>query len=111
MKVQSLNSMALKYTYKVKEITATPRTGRILEGAVNAVKGSAGVFPGGSVTVNAEFDIVEGEGISIEKSAEENLSYTISHGNTSEGESTANQGMYVVKNVFVDTFGHVTGFE
>lgn len=104
--------MASKYTYKVREVSATPRTGRVLEGAANAVRGSVNVITGGSSTnVDANFDIVQGDGISVEKYMENGLSYTISHGNTSEGESTANEGTFVVKNVLVDTFGHVTGVE
>lgn len=104
--------MAYKYTYKVREVSATPRTGRVLEGAANAVRGSVNVIAGsGSTAVDANFDIVQGEGISVEKYMENGLSYTISHGNTSEAKNTENKDTFVIKNVLIDTFGHVTGVE
>ena len=104
--------MASKYTYKVREVSATPRTGRVLEGAANAVRGSVNVIAGsGSTAVDANFDIVQGEGISVEKYMENGLSYTISHGNTSEAKNTENKDTFVIKNVLIDTFGHVTGVE
>lgn len=68
--------------------------------------------PGGGGIIDVDVNIEEGEGIDISRAIQnEKIIYTISHGNTSEGESTANEGTFVVKNVLVDKFGHVIGLE
>lgn len=104
--------MASKYTYKVREVSATPRTGRVLEGAANAVRGSVNVIAGsGSTAVDANFDIVQGEGISVEKYMENGLSYTISHGNTSDALSADKVEKKALAGIGLDDFGHVTSVE
>ena len=103
-----------QYNVILNKFPANPRNKRRsanlgISGSESSSGGS--IFGGGSAVVEADFDIMEGEGISIDKQSVGNLIYTISHGNTSEGESTANEGTFVVRNVLVDKFGHVIGVE
>lgn len=103
-----------QYNVILNKFPANPRNKRRsanlgISGSESSSGGS--VIGGGSAVVEADFDIMEGEGISIDKQSVGNLIYTISHGNTSEGESTANEGTFVVRNVLVDKFGHVIGVE
>ena len=105
--------MGIGVQHKNVRKTALPRTGRTLDAVGGGGYPSAGSVPstGGSSVVEGNFEIIEGKGISVDKQSTGSLIYKISHGNTSEGESTANEGTFVVKNVLVDTFGHVTGVE
>lgn len=105
--------MGIGVQHKNVRKTALPRTGRTLDAVGGGGYPSAGSAPstGGSSVVEGNFEIIEGEGILVDKQSAGSLIYKISHGNTSEGESTANEGTFVVKNVLVDTFGHVTGVE
>lgn len=105
--------MGIGVQHKNVRKTALPRTGRTLDAVGGGGYPSAGSVSstGGSSVVEGNFEIIEGEGISVDKQSTGSLIYKISHGNTSEGESTANEGTFVVKNVIVDTFGHVTGVE
>lgn len=74
------------------------------------IGGGTGTEGGG--TIDIEVNIEQGEGINIGRTIQnDKIKYIISHGNTSEGESTANEGTFVVKNVLVDKFGHVIGLE
>ena len=74
------------------------------------IGGGTGSEGGG--TINVEVNIEQGEGINIGRTIQnDKIKYIISHGNTSDGESTANEGTFVVKNVLVDKFGHVIGLE
>lgn len=74
---------------------------------INNGSGSGGSSGGGS----ADFDIKEGEGISIVKSELGKLSYKISHGLTSEVEDTKNENGLFVSNLYFDAFGHVKSVE
>lgn len=73
--------------------------------------GNIGTGPGGGGTISGDIDILQGEGILIEKKEEGGIKCTISHGDTSKGESSANEGTFIIKNILVDKFGHVTGVE
>ena len=74
------------------------------------IGGGAGSEGGG--TIDIEVNIEQGEGINIGRTIQnDKIKYIISHGDTSDGESTANEGTFVVKNVLVDKFGHVIGLE
>lgn len=80
------------------------------DGLVRRFNGGNSTGGGGSLIT--DIDITEGKGIQIKKSLYgKQLVYEVSHDDTSKGESTANEGTYVVTNVVIDEFGHVTGFE
>lgn len=103
--------MQIGVQHKISRKTALPRTGRELDavaGGGGAFSSGGGSVPGGGGQEPIDINILPGAGIDIEKSG---TSYTIIHGDTSEGESTANEGTFVVTNVLIDQFGHVTGFE
>ena len=40
--------MAGKFTYKVKDVSAAPRTGRMLEGTANAIRGNNTIISSGA---------------------------------------------------------------
>ena len=61
------------------------------------IGGGAGSEGGG--TIDIEVNIEQGEGINIGRTIQnDKIKYIISHGDTSDGESTANEGTFVVKN-------------
>lgn len=95
--------------------TSLPRTGRTLDAVPSGVSSSGGAGSmggGGSVTVDAEFDILHGEAIKVEKTTVSNrLTYTIHHDDTSEVSSTGNTDDVFIQNISVDNFGHVTSLE
>lgn len=105
--------MGIGVQHKNVRKTALPRTGRTLDAVGGVIPSASGGSSsgGGSSTVEGNFEIVEGKGISVDKQSTGSLIYTISHGDTSTSENTANEGTFVVKNVLIDTFGHVTGVE
>lgn len=96
--------------------TALPRTGRALDavggGVVSVSGGGAGTGGGSSVEIEANLDIVSGKGINVSKSQTgETLLYTISHGDTSNVESTGNADDLFIQNIELDQFGHVLSVE
>lgn len=104
--------MAKQYTYSVREITATPRTGRALDAPVRVFSSGGSAGGNGSVTVDAEFDIQSGEGITVNKETiSDRLTYTVHHGGTSTVLSTGNIDDVFIQNIGVDAFGHVTSLE
>lgn len=105
--------MGIGVQHKNVRKTALPRTGRTLDAVGGGGYPSAGSVPstGGSSVVEGNFEIIEGEGISVDKQSAGSLIYKISHGNTSEAKNTENKDTFVIKNVLIDTYGHVTGFE
>lgn len=104
--------MAKQYTYRVREITATPRTGRALDAPVRVFSSGGSTGGNGSVTVDAEFDIQSGEGITVNKETiSDRLTYTVHHGGTSTVLSTGNIDDVFIQNIGVDAFGHVTSLE
>lgn len=93
---------------------ALPRTGRELDAMPGGIVSSGGSIGsgGGSVTVDAEFDILNGEAIKVEKSTISNrLTYTVHHDDTSEATSFEKVDKKALAGVALDTFGHVTGYE
>lgn len=93
---------------------ALPRTGSVLD----AVGGNAGVSSmgnagggGGSVVVEAEFDILSGNAIDVDKNDLGKLTYTINHGDTSNAISTSNHEDLFVQNIELDGFGHVLSMQ
>lgn len=93
---------------------ALPRTGRELDAMPGGMVSSGGSISsgGGSVTVDAEFDILNGEAIKVEKTTISNrLTYTIHHDDTSEVASLEKVDKKALAGVALDTFGHVTGYE
>lgn len=104
--------MAKQYTYSVREITATPRTGRALDAPVRVFSSGGSAGGNGSVTVDTEFDIQSGEGITVNKETiSDRLTYTVHHGGTSTVLSTGNIDDVFIQNIGVDAFGHVTSLE
>ncbi|MCD8137044.1 MAG: hypothetical protein LUH01_14310, partial [Parabacteroides gordonii] len=104
--------MAKQYTYRVREITATPRTGRVLDAPVRVFSSGGSAGGNGSVTVDAEFDIQSGEGITVNKETiSDRLTYTVHHGGTSTATSFEKVDKKALAGVALDTFGHVTGYE
>lgn len=105
--------MGIGVQHKNVRKTALPRTGRTLDavgGGTSSVSSGAS-SGGGSSVVEGNFEIIEGKGISVDKQLAGSLVYTISHGSTSEAKNTENKETFVVKNILIDTFGHVTGVE
>ncbi len=98
--------MNKQYTYKVSEVTATPRSKRktaLVDGVAAALSGGSGGSGSGSVgTITGEY--VAGEGISIALNV-------ISHGMTTDISSLLLTGDSVLRGVGIDNFGHVTSFE
>lgn len=93
---------------------ALPRTGRELDAMPGGMVSGGGSIGsgGGSVTVDAEFDILNGEAIKVEKSTISNrLTYTVHHDDTSEAASFEKVDKKALAGVALDTFGHVTGYE
>lgn len=93
---------------------ALPRTGRELDAMPGGMVSGGGSIGsgGGSVTVDAEFDILNGEAIKVEKSTISNrLTYTVHHDDTSEAVSFEKVDKKALAGVALDTFGHVTGYE
>ena len=93
---------------------ALPRTGRELDALPGGMVFGGGSISsgGGSVTVDAEFDILNGEAIKVEKSTISNrLTYTVHHDDTSEAASFEKVDKKALAGVALDTFGHVTGYE
>ncbi|MCD8134589.1 MAG: hypothetical protein LUH01_01020 [Parabacteroides gordonii] len=93
---------------------ALPRTGRELDAMPGGMVPGGGSISsgGGSVTVDAEFDILNGEAIKVEKTTVSNrLTYTIHHEDTSVASSSQNIDDFFLQNIEVDTFGHVTSLE
>lgn len=104
--------MARQYTYRVREITATPRTGRSLDAPVRGFSTGGSAGGSGSVSIDAEFDILNGEGIVVNKETiSDRLTYTIHHGGTSSAFSTGNTDDVFIQNIGIDAFGHVTSLE
>lgn len=93
--------------------TALPRTGRTLDavGGGSSTSYSGGSVSGGGGTVEANFDIIKGEGISVEKTNVNNLIYTISHYDTSEAVSFEKTDKKALAGINLDGFGHVAGYE
>lgn len=90
--------------------SSLPRTGRTLDavgGTFTSVSGGTGSSAGG-VGEPINISINQGEGIEVDGSE---TSYTISHADTSDASNTENSDTYVIRNVLIDKFGHVTGFE
>jgi len=103
--------MKQTYNYIETYYPAQPRSEYLKK--TSQTGGSSILVSGGSGTgtVTSDFDIFQGEGISIYKNTEDRLAYTISHGSTSDAASTTNESTFVLKNIEIDQFGHVTGFE
>lgn len=106
----------MKTNYKYIETThpAIPRSKRRIESGETAYTSfgiSGGSLSTGQTGINTDVEIKEGEGILVDKNTDGQLTYTIAHGHTSEASSTQNDKTFVVKNIEVDQFGHVTGFE
>ena len=104
-----------QYNVIVNRYPANPRSkkrrgivGGTTTGSASSSSGGGGYGGGGSVTVNANFDITNGEGISVGRELTgETLTYTISHGDTSNAGSTANADDLFIQNIGLDKFGHV----
>lgn len=90
-----------------------PRTGREIDAVGGTGSSSSSVFigGGGSVTVEADFDILAGSGIDISKSNVDKLTYTVSHSDTSDVESIAKKEKRAIAGVSVDGYGHIVGME
>lgn len=101
-----------QYTYQTRHIPSTPRNKRLTDAIQEA--GTAGgsswnsPVPGGSITVEAAFDIQAGNGILVDKKVTDDLIYTVSHDDTSYLDNTANEDVYFIQNLQFDDFGHVT---
>ena len=94
--------------------TSLPRTGRELDAMPGGVASGGGSISsgGGSVTIDTDFDILEGEAIKVEKATISNrLTYTVHHDDTSEAASFEKVDKKAIAGVALDTFGHVTGYE
>lgn len=75
---------------------------------------SGGFYPGGGNgggTVEANFDIIQGEGIGVKKTNVDNLIYTISHDDTSDAISFEKVDKKALAGISLDDFGHVAGYE
>lgn len=105
--------MGIGVQHKNVRKTALPRTGRTLDAVGGGGYPSAGSVPstGGSSVVEGNFEIIEGEGILVDKQSAGALTYTISHGDTSSAASTFNLDDLFVQNIGIDDFGHVTSIE
>lgn len=92
---------------------ALPRTGREIDavGGTGGASNAVFVGTGGAVTVEAEFDIVSGEGVDVSKNTVNKLIYTISHADTSYTESLPKTEKKAVAGMALDGFGHVVGIE
>lgn len=86
-----------------------PRTGRGIDAVGGTGSSSSSVFigGGGSVTVEADLDILAGSGIDISKSNVDKLTYTVSHSDTSDVENTSNKDVFFIQNLKFDGFGHI----
>ena len=90
-----------------------PRTGKVLDaiGSTSISSSGGGTSGGGSAVIEADFDILAGNGIDIGKNASGKLTYTVSHGDTSNVESTSNYGNFLISNLIFDGMGHVLDVE
>lgn len=104
-----------QYNVIVNRYPANPRSkkrrgivGGTTTGSASSSSGGGGYGGGGSVTVNANIDITNGEGISVgSELSGETMLYTVSHGDTSNAGSTANADDLFIQNIGLDKFGHV----
>lgn len=103
-----------QYTYQTRSIPAIARNRRLGDAAqIISSSGSWGNMPagGGQLTVDANFDLIAAEGILIDKNTDGNLTYTISHKDTSAAESILKAHKRAIAGVGLDGFGHVIGLE
>lgn len=104
-----------QYIYQTRRVPAAPRNKRLTDAIqeAGAAAGNWGSGPGagGSVTVEADFDVLPGDGIDVEKNTAGQLTYTVSHSDTSYVDNTANEDVYFIQNLQFDDFGHVTEVE
>lgn len=108
--------MATKqYTYKTRKTPAQPRNKRltdvIRETVVTASQGGGQPGGGGGGTITADFDIRQGDGISVLKNTQGSLVFTVAHANTSDAVSSTNKDSFMVRNLTLDEMGHVTEME
>lgn len=104
--------MAKQYTYKVREIAATPRTGRALDAHVRVLSSGGSSGGNGSGGNGSVLDILNGEGITVNKETiSDRLTYTIHHGGTSDISGYEKTEKKAIAGVELDTFGHVTGLD
>lgn len=104
--------MAKQYTYKVREIAATPRTGRALDAHVRVLSSGGSSGGNGFGGNGSVLDILNGEGITVNKETiSDRLTYTIHHGGTSDISGYEKTEKKAIAGVELDTFGHVTGLD
>ena len=112
--IKEWNSMK-QYNVIQNSFPANPRSKKRRQNAQggNTVSGSSGggSFAGGSLTVEAEFDIIQGDGVSVVKNEETGLVYTISHGNTTEALPVGKTEKKAIAGIDIDGFGHILGME
>lgn len=105
-----------QYNIIQNKYPANPRSKKrrgIAQGGVSSSisGGSSGMAGGGSVTVDAEFDIQQGNGIIIDKQTEGGLVYTIAHGDTTDAVSFAKVEKKAIAGIGIDDYGHITDFD
>lgn len=102
-----------QYLYQARRVAAVPRNKRLADAIQEVATGGGwnGSMQGGFATIKAEFDILPGDGVEVEKSADDRLTYTISHSDTSFLGDTTNQEVSFIQNLSFDDFGHVTEVE
>lgn len=105
-----------QYNIIQNKYPANPRSKKrrgIAQGGVSSSisGGSSGISGGGSVTVDAEFDIQQGNGIIIDKQTEGGLVYTIAHGDTTDAVSFAKVEKKAIAGIGIDDYGHITDFD
>lgn len=103
-----------QYNVIQNSFPANPRSKKrrqIVQGRTASGSSIGGSSSIGSITVDAAFDIQQGEGVSVAKSEEAGLVYTISHGNTSEALSVSKVEKKAIAGIGLDSFGHILSIE
>lgn len=105
-----------QYNIIQNKYPANPRSKKrrgIAQGGVSSSisGGSSGMAGGGSVTVDVELDIQQGNGIIIDKQTEGGLVYTIAHGDTTDAVSFAKVEKKAIAGIGIDDYGHITDFD